>query len=303
MNKSDWLLARKKGLGSTDAAPVLGMSRWGNPLTVYLDKIGESPEREDNETMEWGRRLESVVADAFAEKNNCKLYHPGEIFYHKDYHFLLANVDRVIDDGKSLLECKTANQYKTDEWEDGKIPIEYQLQVMHQLAVTGLQTGHIACLIGGQKYVQAKIERDEAMIDMIVKREVEFWNEFVVKRQPPFIDGSKASTEILKLLYPTVENFEQIQIPDSFNDLIEKRKELQFKVDTLDFEIDQIENQLKHALKSNESGLTNKYIVSWKECKMNRLNTELLKREQKAMFDAYIQSSSYRRFNIKELKS
>ena len=49
-------------------------------------------------------------------------------------------------------------------------------------------------LIGGNKFVYKKIERDEDIIQYLVNMEQDFWLNHVEKDVPPMFDGSEAST-------------------------------------------------------------------------------------------------------------
>lgn len=38
MDRLQWLKERQKGIGGSDAAAVLGVSRWRSPFMVYMEK-------------------------------------------------------------------------------------------------------------------------------------------------------------------------------------------------------------------------------------------------------------------------
>lgn len=67
-NRPDWLRARKHGLGASDAAPILGMSRFRGGYSVATDKLTEGIDETMDEMQEAGIRLEPVVAKWFADK-------------------------------------------------------------------------------------------------------------------------------------------------------------------------------------------------------------------------------------------
>ena len=69
------------------------------------------------------------------------------------------------------------------------------------MAVTGYEAWWIAVLIGGNKFVYKKIERDEDIIQYLINMERDFWLNHVEKDEPPMFDGSEASTQLLKQLY------------------------------------------------------------------------------------------------------
>ena len=64
----DWLEIRKKGIGGSDVAGILGVSHWASPLTVYLDKVGETQKKETSEKMEIGTELEPYLREKFIKK-------------------------------------------------------------------------------------------------------------------------------------------------------------------------------------------------------------------------------------------
>ena len=70
---------------------------------------------------------------------------------HKQYPFMIANVDRLVVGQSAGLECKTAGYYSTDDWAMG-VPEYYIPQVQHYMAVTGYIAWYVAVLIGGQEF-------------------------------------------------------------------------------------------------------------------------------------------------------
>lgn len=42
MTREAWLDRRRAGIGGSDVAALLGLSRWKTPLDVFLDKAGRS---------------------------------------------------------------------------------------------------------------------------------------------------------------------------------------------------------------------------------------------------------------------
>lgn len=69
---------------------------------------------------------------------------------------MLADFDRLIVGEKAGLECKTVSPYSADKWSDGKIPMHYQMQVQHYLAVSGYECWYIAALIFGRDFIIRK---------------------------------------------------------------------------------------------------------------------------------------------------
>lgn len=231
MLEQEWLELRRKGLGGSDVATAMGLSPWKSPMQLYLEKTGEiDPEPLTSEVVYWGTVLESVIADRFAELHpELTVEEPKQMLAHSDYPFMLANLDRVVitSDGKQgVLEVKTTSATQSDKWKDDNVPIHYVLQVQHYLAVTGYDFAYIACLIGGQHYVERYIERDEELIAQLIDKESEFWN-CVETKTPPAWDGSEASWQILRSLYPRAEKGKAVELPKDLVDTMKEFKELE----------------------------------------------------------------------------
>src|SRR3990172_10249011 len=134
-DRDSWLKARRTGLGSSDAAAILGIDRYRGPLDVYADKLGiESAEQ--TEAMEWGLRLQPVLGRKYAEVTGRQVSDQSLTLRRASAHpYLVASLDFLVvdpDQGEGVLEGKTASAYKADEWAD-EPPIYYQVQAQHQL--------------------------------------------------------------------------------------------------------------------------------------------------------------------------
>ena len=126
-----------------------------------------------------------------------------------------------------ILECKTAGIHGSRLWRDG-VPEYVQLQVMHQLAVTGKQAADVAVLIGGQELQVFRIERDEALIEQLIALEQQFWG-YVERDQQPPADGSDSADLALRCLYPrdsgtTLDLSSDLEMSGVFSDLLAVRE-------------------------------------------------------------------------------
>jgi predicted phage-related endonuclease len=120
-----------------------------------------------------------------------------------DQPFLHATLDGIVtlDDGICCpLEVKNVSQFMLDEWVN-EPPLMYQVQVQHQLGVTGAPFGYLAALVGGATFRWAKIERDETFIAALAERAWAFID-CVNAGRPPDIDASPATNAALRRLHP-----------------------------------------------------------------------------------------------------
>ena len=82
MTREEWLNARRKGIGGSDAAAIMGANPYASPLSVYLDKLGLAQEKEITEAMRQGTDLEDYVAKRFSEATGKKVRNRGITMAH-----------------------------------------------------------------------------------------------------------------------------------------------------------------------------------------------------------------------------
>ena len=99
----------------------------------YYDKTSDEIEEIDNEAMRQGREFEDYVAGRFCEASGKKVRRANAMYYDEKNPFMLADVDRMVVGENAGLECKTASPYIAEKWEDGKIPLSYQIQCHHYM--------------------------------------------------------------------------------------------------------------------------------------------------------------------------
>ena len=237
MERDDWLEVRRTGIGSSDAATAVGLNPYQSQLELWMHKTGKADllpaidPSDDTSPMFWGTLLEPIVAAHYTKRTGNKVRRVNAVLQHPKYPWMLANVDREVVGSKDvqLLECKTAGIHGARLWKDG-VPEYVQLQVMHQLAVTGYRAADVAVLIGGQELRIFRIERDEALIARLIEMEHAFWQS-VESHTPPAGDGSDSAEKALRCLYPhsgadDVDMSDDPQLNATFDALLCAREQL-----------------------------------------------------------------------------
>lgn len=297
MERSEWLEIRKQGIGGSDASSVAGLNPWRSPIEVYLDKIGEMPELEDNELMYWGRVMEDVVAKEFEVRTGKRVRRRNAILVHPEHSFMYANVDRLIVGERVGLECKTTSEYAKNQWEGDSVPEHYILQCQHYMAVTGYEGWWIAVLIGGNKFRYKYIPRDEDIINYLIQIESEFW-EMVVNRTPPAVDGSESSSDVLKLLYPTSKPDAEMMLSSEAKDLIFDYEKASVDEKSAKSRKAEAGNKLKAMLGEYERGVIGDRKITWKSISSNRLDGTGLKKAYPAIHAEFYVPKKHRRLTI-----
>lgn len=198
------LETRKTGVGGSDCAIVLGQSKWMTARQLYHEKRGEfvrPVDEQENEVQWWGRMLEPVVRQKYAERTGRTVMVPADTIRSEEHPFMLAHIDGYTDDGRGY-EGKTA-MLSTGWGEEGTdaIPTEYLLQVHHYMIVTKLPVFDVMTLIG-RKFSYYEVPADPELHAMIIEAEAEFMRR-VREGDPPALDYQhKTAIECLKRLYP-----------------------------------------------------------------------------------------------------
>ncbi len=237
LNREQWLQVRRGGVGSSDAAAAVGLSPHKSQLQLWMEKTGRAgmlPATETDDDMSptyWGALLEPIVAAHYTRRTGNRVRRVNAVLQHPLCPWMLANIDREVMGAPDvqILECKTAGIQGAWLWRDG-VPEYVQLQVMHQLAVTGKQAADVAVLIGGQELQIYRIERDEAMISQLATLEWMFWDYVERDEQPP-ADGSESADAALRALYPrdsgaSLDLRQDLVMSGVFSDLLAVREVL-----------------------------------------------------------------------------
>lgn len=309
LDRDTWLAVRQTGIGSSDAAAAVGLNPYKSQLELWMEKTGRlvhaaqsdgqasadtgessGVSDDDNSPLFWGTVLEPIVAEHYAKRTGFKVRRVNAVLQHPEHAWMLANLDREVvgSDEVQVLECKTAGVNGAKLWKNG-IPEYVQLQVMHQLAVTGQQAADVAVLVGGHELRIFRLERDEALIERLIQLEAEFWRH-VTEDTPPPADASDSADRALRALFPE-DDHEVLDFSDH-TELSEVFDQLQAARSILD-DTKQQEAQLKHqfqqAMGTASEALFPDGRITWKKSSDTRtVDLTRLKQEQPDLISQYL---------------
>ena len=199
--RNEWLEWRRKGIGGSDVAAIMGISPFHTARDIYYDKQRIVPLEEEEEdefddswvAKEMGNLLEPLVAKIFQKKTGFEVYQIKKMFYHPNHPFMLADVDYFVklpDGTVAILEIKTTDDSRVGEWyKDGEkiVPVYYETQGRHYMAVTDIDRVFYCCMYGRSEdnVIIREIKRDYEYEDEMIFLEQEFWEEQVKKKVPP----------------------------------------------------------------------------------------------------------------------
>lgn len=268
--RPEWLRERRHGIGASDAAALYGESPWQSPLSLWAEKRGLTAPIDEAmvpDYIKWGLKLEPLIAEAFAEDTGREVIDIPPFTIERDLSHpeLMATLDRRqrTAAGIGVLELKSTNWFARKNWEEG-VPLYYQIQVQHQLMVTGEPFASVAVLIAGSEFLWCDVPRNDAFIDDLRRRVIAFWA-MVLGDVAPSPDAHAATRDALASMFPeqTVAEFVPLSADAVAWDekriagkaLIEQGKKL----------VDEAENHLKLAIGDAVGGvLPNNVQYTWK---------------------------------------
>lgn len=201
--------ARAGKIGSSTIAALFGRSRWHTRLQLWHSFVNGAPlDGAEDERMRWGRMVQPLILEETARRQGWEIEgnQADSWIDHPDPSFragctLDAKVLRH-ERGLGIVECKAVDrlEWQHGAWAGGKPPMEVELQLQHQLWVTGAVWGAIAVLIGGNELAEPILREPKPRVHRAIERELRsFWREHE-ERQPPKPEGARDNPILLELL-------------------------------------------------------------------------------------------------------
>ena len=326
LSREEWLSYRRQGLGGSDAAAVLGISPFRTAMDLYYDKRNlPIDENEDNwVAMEVGNLLEDLVARIFAKKTGLNIYRRKCMFQHPHYPWMLADLDFLVempDGSTAILECKTTNYNARNKWEyDSKpiVPVYYESQGRHYMAVMNLNRVYYCCLYGNneEEAIIRHIDRDMDYESELIALEEDFWLNYVQAQvPPPYVedDGELILESMRRLMGPSSKDAPPVLLTPPQSAKIFRYLELRDEKSGLDANVKRIEAEMLRlkaqivadmgssctAVYEDASGsYTVTFHPSYQE-KMRKENLLRLKESHPDIYAEYVSVTESRKFNVK----
>lgn len=324
----EWLKNRQSGIGGSDVAAILGLSKWKTPLDIYLAKTGEV-DQEQSQAAYFGTILEDIVAKEFQKRTGMKVQRVTQQLS-KD-GWMHANIDRaivnpeiagnvrILDTAKqtvtgkmlttdTILECKTSNAFMSDAWGDTqeyeivrgkvvtehKIPLAYEAQVQWYMGVTGAIRCYVAVLIGGQDFRIYEVPRNEDVINALQEKCGLFWREYVLKGIAP----DPVTIEDAFKLWPR-DTDGMIEASESDAVAIGELLNIDAQIKDLNAQKDELKKQLIFSLKDAQGFLIKgQKFVSYKASETTRCDTTRLKKEAPEIWQNFSKTTESRTFRL-----
>ena len=317
MSEDEWLEERKKSLGGSDVGAVLGMNPYRSPYSVWAEKTGRLPPKEDNEAMRQGRDLENYVAERFCEKAGKSVQRMNFILRNDGCPYLHANIDRRIIGEDSGLECKTASALNMGAYQNGEFPESYYAQCVAYLAVTGWSRWYLAALILNRAFhiYQLTTIKDDIKPEWcessvyVSPEEIEtlkhiassFWETYIITDTQPPADGTMPTGDALQTIYAgqndgCVELFGREQLLADYFTLSDDKK-------GIERQMEKIKQTLQQDMGEASTGTCTGYKVTWKAQERRTFDTNRFAADHVDMdLSPYYKSSISRVMRINQNK-
>lgn len=167
-----WLALRRVSVSASDSSIILKKNPWKKPDQLLKEKLGHLPTPYASAAMLRGQELEEPARCLFEEMTGLIVF-PCVVF-HPEFSWMMASLDGLSIDGKTLVEIKCPGEKGFAEAERGRIPEHYRIQMHHQMLCTGLSK----CLyfvFNGERGVLLECERDDALIELLIEKEKVFY--------------------------------------------------------------------------------------------------------------------------------
>jgi len=270
LTREEWLEGRRKGIGGSDVAAILGINPYKSAFSVYMDKI-EGTTFEGNIHTEFGNWMEPHIRDEFPrrfkkhEKIDIQVYEYSYVLQHPEVEYFIANLDGIMEHpelGTGLIEIKTASEMQWKQWQDEEIPDMYYCQIQHYLMVTGLSYAYIVALVG-KRLLWKLVVRDDEFIKLMSGRLKEFWENHILARVAPAPAGLDTDTDILKALYQQESPGQYVEL-HYYQDDYDRHKEITRQIKELNLEDEAIKQKFMQAIGDSELAYVGNKKVTWK---------------------------------------
>lgn len=294
--------ARKKGIGGSDVAAILGATSYATAVDVFLEKTTDYVRSfdEESDACFFGNYFESAIIARFIDRYPQKFTKSPELdtIYDKENTVLFANLDALLEDG-SVLEAKTVGEFTAYKWGEpftDQIPNEYLLQVMHYAGVCNPPNVFIAALFGVNDFRVYEYKRNREYEQIIRDLCLSFWENNVLKNIPPepqeLEDCRKLWTTAIRdsQKYASVEIIRDVQSLKSIRGIIKDYEE----------EENRLKKSICEFLKDEESIIdgAGKKLVTWKNQSTKRFILDEFKKDHPLLYQQYLAEKSTRVLRI-----
>ncbi|NBC37332.1 endonuclease [Novosphingobium sp. FSY-8] len=178
---------RETVVGGSEVSALFDANSWLTHFELWHRKNGTiaTPDFGGDERIEAGIRLEGAIIDWACDKwGYRKMPTPKRL---DNGRGLGGHPDQSVicpQRGEGILEVKTVDWLQAKSWGD-EPPLQYQLQVMAYMGLSGVRWGDIVILVGGNELRRFEIDFRPKLYAEIERRVAAFWQSVRAGTPPP----------------------------------------------------------------------------------------------------------------------
>lgn len=300
-----WLEWRRGGVGGSDAAAVVGLDPWRSPVTTWLEKRGLFMGQAESDLMRMGKLLEPPIADEVERMRDVWIRGRQSCLVHPEHAFMRCTADGFVYEDAELGEpialyegkCTSQIRYALDWSEEGPPPW-VNLQVQHNLAVTGCEVAWVSIFHDLRLEIR-EVPRNDWIIGQLIEIERDFWDHVVSGVPPAEVDSSERTREAIREAYAEPEPQSSVELPESALELLARRREAKRMISTGEAEVREVENRLGLLLGNAEAGhVDGVEVVRWPVVETRRLNQAALKANYAGLVERFSEVHRSRRWFV-----
>lgn len=296
-----WEQLRLQGLGGSDIGTVCGHNPFASRYALYQKKKKQlTIDISDEFPVRVGNTLEPLLRQRFENRHNVTVEDDEVLLRHPDHPWAFGTPDGQIHDNHAIFEAKAAGYFfrRNEFGADGsqRVPLTYYYQVQWYLGIIGYDRATIMVgfvdydsiddpedpedvLLATRRICEYPFERNDRVIEELQRRGEQFVKDLRAGNEPN-VDGSDATKDVLRVLYPRERSGHLKSGNDRIDELVEKLHEVEYKLDELNEEKDAIKNELR-AYIGEDRGVQTKYgPVTWKSETTTYIDSESLRTER-----------------------
>lgn len=286
---------RKKHIGSSDMAAIMGLSPFKNANDVFLEKTQDLDNVEASDAMKRGNYLEGALLD-YAEDNLGPIDRdPEHLEFIKDEFHFMDHPDGLLLSNEEPLEGKSVGAYSNEHWGDAgtdDMPHRVIIQSHFHMICTDQDYCHVPVYLPYREFQMFGVERDKEICEIIIEAGTNFWDNHVLKGIPP--DG-QPNIGILKRIKREPESVVDIDSELVRTWLLHKAAAKEAKVNA-----ESIQAEVVAALGTAEAGRCEEGLFTYLQQSRTGIDSKLLKADHPDIAEAYAKISTFRVARLKK---
>lgn len=229
--ESAWLAARVLDVTSTEISALFGSSPYMTKAELwYAKQSGLVQDFDANERMVWGTRLQDSIAQGLIEDNDWIGARPMREYMRLPHARMGSSFDWQIGMASgehAILEIKNVDGLAFKQgWAETdfglEAPAHIEMQIQHELHVSGLKKLYLGALIGGNRVVLLERNYDPKIGEAMEAAVCDFWNTITLNTPPPF--NFEQDAALISSLYSTVTKDKVVAASDRMEQLMREYK-------------------------------------------------------------------------------